>query len=43
LDYPAIEAALKSQGIPMLKLELDYTVPIGQFRTRIEAFLEMIA
>jgi benzoyl-CoA reductase subunit C len=42
LDYPAVEAALKTRGIPMLKLELDCTVPIGQFRTRIEAFLEMI-
>jgi benzoyl-CoA reductase subunit C len=42
LDYPAIDSAFKALGIPMLKLELDYTAPIGQFRTRIEAFLEMI-
>jgi benzoyl-CoA reductase subunit C len=42
LDYPAIESYFKERGIPMLKLELDYTVPVGQFRTRIEAFLEML-
>jgi benzoyl-CoA reductase subunit C len=42
LDYPVIESALKEKGIPMLKLELDYNVPVGQFRTRIEAFLEML-
>jgi benzoyl-CoA reductase subunit C len=42
LDYPAIESALSAKGLPMLKLEMDYSVPIGQFRTRIEAFLEMI-
>ena len=42
LDYPAIESFFKEKGIPMLKLELDYTVPVGQFRTRIEAFLEML-
>ena len=45
---PVYETPSKMQygrpiGIPVLKLELDYTVPIGQFRTRIEAFLEMIA
>jgi benzoyl-CoA reductase subunit C len=43
LDYPALASALKQKGIPMLKLELDGTLPAGQFRTRIEAFLEMIA
>lgn len=42
LDYPAIESFFKAKGIPMLKLELDYTVPVGQFRTRIEAFMEML-
>jgi benzoyl-CoA reductase subunit C len=42
LDYPAVESFFKEKGIPMLKLELDYTVPAGQFRTRIEAFLEML-
>jgi benzoyl-CoA reductase subunit C len=43
LDYPAVESFFKEKGIPMLKLELDYTVPVGQFRTRIEAFLEMLS
>jgi benzoyl-CoA reductase subunit C len=42
LDYPAVESFFKEKGVPMLKLELDYTVPVGQFRTRIEAFLEML-
>jgi benzoyl-CoA reductase subunit C len=43
LDYPSIESPLKEKGIPMLKLELDYTVPKEQYRTRIEAFIEMLA
>ncbi len=42
LDYPAIETPFKEKGIPMLKLELDFTVPKEQFRTRIEAFIEML-
>ncbi|MFC1920528.1 2-hydroxyacyl-CoA dehydratase [Chloroflexota bacterium] len=42
LDYPIIEATLQEKGIPMLKLELDLDLPLGQFRTRIEAFLEML-
>lgn len=42
LDYITIESALKEKGIPMLKLEMDLGIPFGQFRTRIEAFLEMI-
>jgi benzoyl-CoA reductase subunit C len=43
LDYPSVESPLKENGIPMLKLELDYTVPKEQYRTRIEAFIEMLA
>ncbi|MFC1820376.1 2-hydroxyacyl-CoA dehydratase [Thermodesulfobacteriota bacterium] len=42
LDYPVIESSFKEKDIPMLKLELDYSFPVEQFRTRIEAFLEMI-
>jgi benzoyl-CoA reductase subunit C len=42
LDYPVIESLMNKKGIPMLKLELDYSFPVGQVRTRIEAFLEMI-
>ena len=36
------ESALQDKGIPMLKLELDLGFPVGQYRTRIEAFLEML-
>lgn len=42
LDIPAIRKAFEAKGIPTLFLELDVTVPIGQFRTRVEAFLEML-
>jgi len=42
LDMPAIKQALESEDIPSLFLELDVTVPIGQFKTRVEAFLEML-
>lgn len=42
LDIPAIRKSLEDNGIPTLFLELDVTVPIGQFKTRVEAFLEMI-
>jgi benzoyl-CoA reductase subunit C len=41
-DLPLIEGALKEADIPTLILEVDSTIPAGQFRTRIEAFLEMI-
>lgn len=42
LDYPVVEKFMAEKGIPVLKLEMDYTIPIGQFRTRIEAFIEMM-
>lgn len=42
LDVPAIQAALEASGIPVLLLEFDVTVPLGQFRVRVEAFLEML-
>jgi len=41
-DYPPLMAKLKEENIPSLLLELDTTVPAGQFRTRIEAFLELL-
>ncbi len=41
-DYPANKAALEENNIPTLMLELDFTNPIAQFRTRVEAFLETI-
>jgi benzoyl-CoA reductase subunit C len=42
LDFVAIKKALEDAGIPTLFLEFDVTVPIGQFKIRVEAFLEMI-
>jgi benzoyl-CoA reductase subunit C len=42
LDIPAIKQHLEKNKVPTLFLELDVTVPIGQFKTRVEAFLEMI-
>jgi len=40
LDIPAIRSYLEKNGIPTYFLEFDVTVPAGQFRTRVEAFLE---
>ena len=42
LDFVAIKKALEDAGLPTLFLEFDVTVPIGQFKIRVEAFLEMI-
>jgi benzoyl-CoA reductase subunit C len=43
LDTPAIKKALENEvGVPTIFLEFDVTVPIGQFKTRVEAFLEII-
>jgi benzoyl-CoA reductase subunit C len=42
-DLPTIKALFASHNIPVLDLELDVTTPVGQFRTRIEAFLETFA
>jgi benzoyl-CoA reductase subunit C len=42
LDIPALIKALNGAGIKTLFLEFDVTVPIGQFRVRVEAFLEML-
>jgi len=40
MDIPAIQKNLEGDGIPTLFLEFDITVPAGQFKTRVEAFLE---
>jgi benzoyl-CoA reductase subunit C len=40
-DIPSLEHNFKEIDIPTLVLEFDVTIPFGQFRTRIEAFLEM--
>jgi benzoyl-CoA reductase subunit C len=42
LDIPALRQALEAEGIRTLFLEFDVTVPLGQFRIRVEAFLEML-
>lgn len=42
LDIPAIKKAFNENGIETLFLELDVTVPVGQFKIRVEAFLEML-
>ncbi len=41
-DIPPLRGYLEENGFPCLFLEFDVTVPIGQFRVRTEAFLEMI-
>jgi len=43
LDTPALIKVLNKNGIQTLFLEFDVTVPIGQFRIRCEAFLEMLS
>ena len=42
LDTPAIRKALENADVKTLFLELDVTVPVGQFKIRAEAFLEML-
>jgi benzoyl-CoA reductase subunit C len=42
-DFPSLKARLEERGIPSLMLEFDATLPTGQFGTRLEAFLEMLA
>lgn len=41
-DIPHLIKMFKENNIPTLVLEFDVTIPFGQFRTRIEAFLEML-
>jgi benzoyl-CoA reductase subunit C len=40
-DMVPLKEYLNSNGFPTLFLEFDVTVPVGQFRIRVEAFLEM--
>jgi len=42
LDIPAIKETLEKMDIQTLFLEFDVTVPLGQFKTRVEAFLEIM-
>ncbi|MFZ3172407.1 MAG: benzoyl-CoA reductase, bzd-type, subunit N [Carboxydocellales bacterium] len=41
-DIPSLKSALEAEGIKTYFLELDVTVPLGQFKIRVEAFLEML-
>ncbi|MBI4283445.1 MAG: 2-hydroxyacyl-CoA dehydratase [Chloroflexi bacterium] len=41
-DIPSLTALLKEHNIPTLFLEFDMTVPVGQLKVRVEAFLEII-
>jgi benzoyl-CoA reductase/2-hydroxyglutaryl-CoA dehydratase subunit BcrC/BadD/HgdB len=40
---PALADLFKARDIPYLTLEMDTTIPYGQLRTRIEAFMEMLS
>ena len=42
-DIMPLRQTLEDNGVPTLFLEFDVTVPLGQFRVRVEAFLEMIS
>jgi benzoyl-CoA reductase subunit C len=42
IDTPALTKALNDAGMKTLFLEFDVTVPLGQFKVRVEAFLEML-
>jgi len=41
-DIPGLLKMFKDNNIATLVLEFDVTIPFGQFRTRIEAFLEIL-
>lgn len=41
-DMVPLRAYLEENGFPCLFLEFDVTVPLGPFRIRVEAFLEMV-
>ncbi len=41
-DMPILKKYLEDHDIPSLFLEFDVTVPLGPFRIRVEAFLEMV-
>jgi bzd-type benzoyl-CoA reductase N subunit len=41
-DYAIVRDTLDAAGVPHLLLELEHTPAVGQLRTRLEAFLEML-
>jgi len=42
LDTPALREYFEKNGLKTYFLELDVTVPVGQFSTRVEAFIESL-
>lgn len=42
IDIPSLRRYLEGNGYPCYFLEFEVTVPVGQFRIRMEAFLEQI-
>jgi benzoyl-CoA reductase/2-hydroxyglutaryl-CoA dehydratase subunit BcrC/BadD/HgdB len=43
MEYSKVNAVLKSKGIPALRIETEYgEEDVGQIKTRIEAFVEMV-
>jgi benzoyl-CoA reductase/2-hydroxyglutaryl-CoA dehydratase subunit BcrC/BadD/HgdB len=43
-DYPDLKVALESKGIPCLLLDVeDPSYSLGQLKTRIQAFVEMLS
>jgi bcr-type benzoyl-CoA reductase subunit C len=41
-DYVPLAHALEGAGVPQLLIETDVSTPIGQLRTRLQAFIEML-
>jgi benzoyl-CoA reductase subunit C len=42
LYLPLLQEAYKRNGLPMLLIEVETMIPVGQIQTRTEAFLEML-
>lgn len=42
LDIPSLRRVLEENGIPCYFLEFEVTVPVGQFKIRVEAFIEQL-
>jgi benzoyl-CoA reductase/2-hydroxyglutaryl-CoA dehydratase subunit BcrC/BadD/HgdB len=41
-DYVPLARALEAAGVPHLLIETDVSTPVGQLRTRLQAFIEML-
>jgi benzoyl-CoA reductase/2-hydroxyglutaryl-CoA dehydratase subunit BcrC/BadD/HgdB len=43
MESMPVEKALEAKNIPTLRIETDYSLEdVGQLKTRVEAFLEMV-